>query len=249
MAPRLRETWHKRRQAPWRRLPFMDVSPDGPDRCLRVYPGWVSHLWPKWAARRASQMAHRAFAEYIKSHDLPEIIHGHNCFYGGYMAVELARHYDLPLVISEHSTSFLRGWDTWPGRAKVVQWVVNGTDQMIAVSAALAERLRTQHGVVDVMVVPNVVNAARFRLAPLPSEPFTFGIVGYLKRIKRIDLFLRAFARAFPGASSTSPRAIVVGDGPQQRALHRLGERLGLASRVTFAGNVAAQDMAGVYAA
>jgi glycosyltransferase involved in cell wall biosynthesis len=73
------------------------------------------------------------------------------------------------------------------------------------------------------------------------SGPLTVGIVGRLAPWKGQDVFLRAFARAFPDGPS---RAVVIGAplfGPEEAAYaERLGaltEELGIASRVDFRGH------------
>lgn len=71
--------------------------------------------------------------------------------------------------------------------------------------------------------------------------PLVAGMVGRLAPWKGQDVFLRAFARAFPAGGQ---RAVVVGDalfGEHEYAtgLHRLANRLGIAERVRFTGFVA----------
>jgi glycosyltransferase involved in cell wall biosynthesis len=73
-------------------------------------------------------------------------------------------------------------------------------------------------------------------------EP-TFGYVGRLVPEKGIDVFLHALAR-FDGAFG-----IVVGDGPERRALAALAARLGLEARVTFAPAVSPGEATAVIGA
>ena len=72
------------------------------------------------------------------------------------------------------------------------------------------------------------------------GEPFTAIMVGRLAPWKGQDLFLRAFARAFPNGPE---RAIVVGgalfgETEYEAQLHALAEELGLSGRVEFTGHV-----------
>ncbi len=82
-------------------------------------------------------------------------------------------------------------------------------------------------------VVSGGMDAGRFK--PAAVEPDTDLImVGRLAPIKRIDLFLRAFeqvAQKMPGATAT-----IVGDGELRESLERLADELGIAEKVTFAG-------------
>jgi glycosyltransferase involved in cell wall biosynthesis len=93
----------------------------------------------------------------------------------------------------------------------------------------------------DPTVIYSVVPEVMHRVAPVGrvnGRPMTYGIVGRLAPWKGQDLFLRAFARAFP---SGAERAIVVGGalfGEDGYAHHltALASSLGIAERVEFRG-------------
>ena len=92
--------------------------------------------------------------------------------------------------------------------------------------------------VVIYSVLPEVMTYAPVR-ARLAAGPLNFGIVGRLAPWKGQDLFLRAFARAFPYGDE---RATVVGDalfGEDEfaRGLPRLADSLGIADRVDLRGH------------
>ena len=67
-----------------------------------------------------------------------------------------------------------------------------------------------------------------------PGE-VALGFVGRLVAIKRVDLLLRAFARAREQAAA-SLRLLVVGDGELRPALERVAGELGVAGAVVFLG-------------
>lgn len=98
--------------------------------------------------------------------------------------------------------------------------------------------------------VPELTTAALPQLglpvprAPAPERhaPLAIGFVGRLVPEKGCDVLLRACARLY-GAWNLS----VAGTGPEQEALERLAERLGVASRVTWMGGVTQQDLAALW--
>ena len=120
--------------------------------------------------------------------------------------------------------------------------------RVLANSNAVAASLQADEGVGArrIAVVPNFVEEAAFAvpeaagreagrkaLGVLPGES-VIGIVARLARVKDHATLLRAFAvvRArFPRA-----RLVLVGDGPERRALEALAIELGVAEQVTFAG-------------
>ncbi len=75
------------------------------------------------------------------------------------------------------------------------------------------------------------------RLTPAPSErspePF-FAYLGRLKRYKRVDLVLRAFAES----GIASARLAIAGAGDYRGTLERLAHSLDLGQRVTFLGRI-----------
>jgi glycosyltransferase involved in cell wall biosynthesis len=93
------------------------------------------------------------------------------------------------------------------------------------------------HTVLLCSVLPEVISGAVPRDG-LRQGALTYGIVGRLAPWKGQDLFLRAFAQAFPGGRE---RAVVVGgalfgeDG-YARGLEALARELGIAERVVFRG-------------
>ena len=80
------------------------------------------------------------------------------------------------------------------------------------------------------------------RLRPGPPGDYMLS-VGRLEATKRVDLIVRALARA-----GVSPRLVVAGDGPLRSRLEEEAAAAGLASRVTFVGAVGEDALADLYA-
>jgi len=86
-------------------------------------------------------------------------------------------------------------------------------------------------------VIPGSVEPSPYP-APIPSGPARFGMLGRIAPWKGQDLFLRAFAAAFPDGTQ---RAVLVGSAMfgeegYERELHDLAATLGIADRVEFRG-------------
>ncbi|MFF1279187.1 glycosyltransferase [Streptomyces sp. NPDC058299] len=113
----------------------------------------------------------------------------------------------------------------------------------VAVSPTVAARL-TRWGVPGprIAVVPNGIDLARFAFDPvarrhareqlgLREEAFVIGGIGRLVPGKRFDVVIRALA-----ALPDDCRLLLVGGGPEERALRESAREAGVAGRVLFAG-------------
>src|SRR5919108_832394 len=110
--------------------------------------------------------------------------------------------------------------------------------KLCAISRNVAERLERALGLRAEVVLPPPQELA-FRCDGY--EDFVLS-VGRLDPPKRVDLLLEALA-AEPGLN-----AVIAGDGPDRARLEELARRHGLDGRARFAGRVAADELAALYA-
>lgn len=80
------------------------------------------------------------------------------------------------------------------------------------------------------------------REAPPPATFDKILCVGRLWKHKRLDLALKGFER-----THSPNQLILVGDGPEKRPLQELAERLGIAHKVVFAGEVSMKERNRLY--
>ena len=233
-APRIREMLSYMRHK--KRLPaFVDEG----DGIYRMQQGWFPRIFPEICAPLHKNAGLKAFEQYIQAEGKPDIIHAHNIFYSGYMAVEIKRKYDIPVVMTEHATNFLRGRIFLPGQHRIATHTLQNIDAALAVGAALKNHLATRYKA-SVAVVPNLINVDFFEATPKPPEPFTFALVARLFKIKNIPLLLDAFHQAF---KDENVKLSIAGDGPDKEKLQAQVQRLGLQAQVTFHGKLLRPDV------
>ena len=120
-----------------------------------------------------------------------------------------------------------------------IPWIYGGVPfQAISESTAddlVARGIPRQH----IRVIYCGVDARWFTPAPEARAPRpVFGYLGRLKRYKRVDLVVRAFARAaLPDA-----RLEIAGEGDHRGELERLAASLDLGERVTFLGRISEEE-------
>jgi glycosyltransferase involved in cell wall biosynthesis len=164
-----------------------------------------------------------------------DLIDAHYFYPDGVAAVWLAREFGLPVVVTARGTD-LNLIPEFRLPRRMIQSAATGADGVIAVCAALKERL-VALGVSDerVTVLRNGVDLERFR--PMEREVIrrdleltrtTLGSVGHLVERKGHHLAIRAL-KDLPATD-----LLVVGDGPQRGALEALARELAVGDRVRF---------------
>jgi len=129
----------------------------------------------------------------------------------------------------------------------VARFAVSRGARFTAVSQTGRSRLVREIGVPEnrVQVLPNGVDAPLFssgsrsrdqvrRDLGIPADALTIVAVGSLTPVKRYDLLLSAVAELADRIPAL--HVLLVGDGPLRDSLMRQAERLGIRSRVHFAG-------------
>lgn len=165
----------------------------------------------------------------------PELVHGQVLLPAGITAAALARHWDLPLVHTEH-------WNLAPAKLQTWFWGFWGRRALrqarfvLPVSDHLGAALRGVLPGLPIEVVPNVMDWSRFAYAP-PSTPaasaqFTVLSVAQLiplnRLIKKTEWTLEALALLAQRHPEVAWNYVHVGGGPRQAELAAYAEQLGV---------------------
>ena len=214
---------------------------------------------PKVGTRWHGSFVYRALRPLVERlrREFPfDVIDAHYLYPDAYAAVRMGRDLGVPVVSSA------RGSDVnligrMPDLAPLVKEVLVGSKRLVAVSAALAQAMRDL-GAPEVTVIPNGVDATRFRPMDraaarrelrLGEGPLILS-VGNLVPNKGMDHLVRALALASdPGSTAARATLAIVGRGPEEERLRRLARELGLHDRVRLAGVVAHESLGSWYAA
>ncbi|MEO1766414.1 glycosyltransferase [Thiobacter aerophilum] len=148
----------------------------------------------------------------------------------GYLAAESVR---LPVV--QHCRI-----DTWLNPTEVA--IVNRSAcRIICVSEGVAESLKSQGVQPDKLVVvhngisPDLVLPPAVRLEGIPTGAMLIGTVGQLVKRKSVADLLNAVV-ALERQENLTVHLLVVGEGPEARALHESAKHAGIERRVHFVG-------------
>ncbi|OGO53033.1 MAG: hypothetical protein A2148_00900 [Chloroflexi bacterium RBG_16_68_14] len=167
----------------------------------------------------------------------PDLLHAlHLTSYGFLAALCDVR----PTLTSVWGTDVLEAPRWSPFHYLLTRYALSRADHITATGLRLANAtLRYTPRAKPVTVVPYGVDLARFqpraRNGARPSE-VVVGAVARLSPEKGLDVLLRAVARLV--AEGMPLRVVLAGDGPWRVRLRRMAERLGIAGRVDFRGEV-----------
>jgi glycosyltransferase involved in cell wall biosynthesis len=194
---------------------------------LNSVPGGVTWAW----------QLRRLCSWYIHKFGRPDIIHAHNTLWAGYAGSLVAKQYHIPLIITEHSSNFIRRRIPLAAVPYATQ-ALAAADTAVAVSRSLADSVIEYVGGIQFSVLPNIIDTNFFSLGlPRPGDgKFVFLAVASLDSNKAMDILIRAFASRFSDRCEVELR--IVGIGPERQALESLAAQSGVTSRVLFCGQL-----------
>jgi glycosyltransferase involved in cell wall biosynthesis len=181
--------------------------------------------------------------KYIAAHGKPDIIHAHS-FYPGPALPAVSKAFRIPYVITEHWSGFNDRFRR-ASRLGSILGAYSDANRVIAVSESLATQVQAVVGK-ECVEVPNCIDFRNFKIADARYEQFTFSAVGYFRAIKRYDLLIHAFARAFRHVDGV--RLLMVGSGELQAELEDLVSQLGMEHKIEFAGRRSRDEVAEILA-
>jgi glycosyltransferase involved in cell wall biosynthesis len=199
--------------------------------------GWNTAVSTSIGGYCWSVLTIRLVGYYIKRYGCPDLIHAHNIFWAGYAAVCISKKYQVPYIVTEHSSAFLLG-EIPKKLFGTVTSVCRRASKVIAVSKSLANAVNAnlKYSDVEIEVVPNVIDTEYFTLPSTEpySKPYIFLAVANLNKNKGLHILIRAFEKAFRNQSDVLLH--IGGDGPEREELIALVVNLGIIDQVHFLG-------------
>lgn len=187
----------------------------------------------------------KTYKKAVKLYGKPDVIHAH--FYSiAAIASVLRKKYDLPFVITEHSSKLNKNILEISGLdVKLAKKAYQNADKIIAVSSALAKNLKDNFDVAA-DVIHNIVDVSKFQYTKRgQKQDFTFISVGNLIKLKRFDLLIAAFAEAFKEDNSVKLK--IVGAGPEKDDLQNLVNQCNMSDRIMFLNEVGRDCLMHIY--
>jgi len=208
-------------------------------------------------SRRLRQVAQR---------ERPDVLHAHSPGLNALAALRVGRALGIPVVYeirafwedaaADHGTSPAGGL-----RYRLTRALDNYLLRRVDAVTTICEGLRADivaRGVpaARVTVIPNAVDLEQFAAVPPPggmlahqlglTGKLVIGFIGSFYAYEGLKLLIESLPKML--ASVPSLHLLLVGGGPQEETLRARAAQLGLETRVTFAGRVDHERIAGYYA-
>ncbi len=181
-----------------------------------------------------------AFKSYIKQYGVPDIIHAHNAMYAGILANKIKAKYNIPYIITEHSTHFARGILTDNRLLAKMRIAYQNSTANYAVSIPFCHLLNKQFQNISFSYLPNVIDPyLESRVSKIPEKnrgTFTFLNIAELHPKKNQQLLIEAFALLREDTECADAKLLIVGTGVEKDNLEVLIKEKHLQKDVSLLG-------------
>lgn len=177
----------------------------------------------------------------VKEQGKVDIIHGNSSLWGGIAAAYLSEKYNIPLVITEHS-SLSRAKYMKPCYEKYVRNSYLKAAALITVGSGLKKELVEFTSRKDIIIIPNIVNEDMFKPTKVQSKyNFSFFSLGYLEGNKGMKELISSFTKVF---KKQDVHLVIGGDGSERKELEALVERFSMKDQIHFKGALSREEVA-----
>lgn len=199
------------------------------------------HYLPIIAESYACMEFYRRTATAIAQHRLAfDLIHAHWAYRSGFVAGKLAQKFVKPFVLTAQGSD-IHTWLFERRKRKKILAALQTANAIIALNESLRDKILAEGVTKDKLhVIPQGVDCEVYKpssikmnnLRPAASEQaFLCLCIANHYRVKGVDTLLHALAHI-----TQKINLLLIGAGPETGALKSLAQKLGLNSRVAFAG-------------
>ncbi len=183
----------------------------------------------------------KLYKEIVKKEGPIDIIHAQSSLWGGISAAYISEKYNIPLVITEHS-SVERGPYVKNSYVPFIKDSYKKAKKVITVGNGLKNEIQALSGRNDIEVIGNLVDLSKFTIKKrIQNEKFIFFSLAFLEGEKGFDTLIKAFAKNFKDKEAM---LYIGGDGSQRAWLEALAQENGVKKQIIFLGALSRDDVA-----
>ena len=183
----------------------------------------------------------KLFKEIEKKEGKIDIIHAQSSLWGGISAAYLSKKFNIPLVITEHSSLERAPYLRESYKPYIID-SYKSAKELIAVGNGLKEELERLTNRKDIKVIGNLIDFSNFPLKDRRvDDKFKFFSLAFLEGEKGFDTLIKSFSKAFKDIDNCE--LIIGGDGSQRQRLETLVQEEGISEKVIFLGALSRDDV------
>ena len=181
--------------------------------------------------------------EYVEDHyGKPDVIHLQSTIFGSYGAGKLAETIAVPLVITEHKSSFIVNRVRFFDKI-IIRKTMRKALMVTAVGSRLQKSLQSFNDC-EIGLLPNFTDFNLFKLSErdVSNNEFVFFTVSNLVKGKNVKMIISAFSDYL----EKKPNSVlkIAGDGPERVSLENYTQFLKIGERVEFLGKISHEEVA-----
>lgn len=180
------------------------------------------------------------FRKYINENGKPDVIHVHS-FLAGELALWVKQEFQIPYLITEHSSSFERKLLS-ESDLKLACEVFENSHTNIAVSQSLSNAIKYYFKDLQFQVIPNIVDTDYFNLIEnRTKDKFQFINIANLNKNKNQLHLIQSFTEAFRG--NTFYQLLIVGHGPEKNNLQNWIDSNTMNTQIRLYGSASREEV------
>jgi len=214
-----------------------------------VHKGWypffkMKKMKLRWWINKTLQLT----KSYIEIYGKPDLIHAQSALWGGCAALAISNKYQIPYLITEHSSLFLtKSSSLQKLDAQLSHSAFQSARRIVTVGNSLKDHLKKMFSISpEIIVIPNPVNTEIFTL-PTEPKPDRFGYlyIGILEKRKNVELLIHAFELVL----KKNPYAFleIGGDGTLRDDLKKIIQQKNLTNKIILLGQLNRKESVEAY--
>ncbi len=191
--------------------------------------------FPKYCVNISVKKGLEKFEQYIKNNGIPDILHVQR-YESGLLAIAIKEKYNVPFVVTEHSTLFYR--NAIPTKMReIAKNVFESSNKNFAVSTEFVKLLSKEYNT-PFTYLPNLVDTDQFTINDKfkNSEKFVFFNAAQLSHKKNHKMMIEAFYKLTKNYNNIELR--IAGSGEEEKALIHLVRKYNIHDKVIFLGGL-----------
>lgn len=195
---------------------------------------------PNRARRIRLKKGKLLFKKYVNENGKPDIIHVHS-FSAGELALWIKDKYNIPYVVTEHSSAFERKILSISD-LRLAQRVFENSHYNIAVSQSLSSAIKYYFNELDFQIIPNIVDTEFFSLkAKKKNKNFQFINIAHLNKNKNQLHLVKSFTKVFK--DNSFHKLLIVGQGSERSTLKQWIDTNNMNEQIELFGSATREEV------